>query len=430
MDYTRYAVQEQLKELHIMQEHEVTQMMYEAAFLESCYETGVIGVLEATEDNLFKGLIDALKQFFANMKSLFKRRSIALYDKKFTPEIIQTLKNNLDTLQSNAKKLSPRKDVPYWKGDVKQQSSAVIAAVNKAVRNISTNNVKDYTYAKAILGNDGTNLLEHQDTAMTEYLKNYFRYGGVGDVETKRVTISGTDIAGMLGDMIDYIDKYTQEYASIPGKTSDEMTATIDKIKIEEEEKNNSNNTNSTSNNNTQANTESLSPDLYLSVEEKYLCETLLPIMINYDDAVLEAKNDKKKEQTDEQKKVEKAKEKEKQDGGGSPTKSTPIDPEAEKEQKEEAKENDKTAKISSKDYFNRLKYFAQVATTAFQTSIEERYLYYVDVLEDCGAREFEKSVEEQQKAAEQAKIAEQKAKEEAKAEKKKKKKGIFRRNK
>ena len=168
MDYTRYAVQEQLKELHIVQEHEVTQMMYEAAFLESCYETGVIGVLEATEDNLFKGLIDALKQFFANMKSLFKRRSIALYDKKFTPEIIQTLKNNLDTLQSNAKKLSPRKDVPYWKGDVKQQSSAVIAAVNKAVRNISTNNVKDYTYAKAILGNDGTNLLEHQDTAMTE----------------------------------------------------------------------------------------------------------------------------------------------------------------------------------------------------------------------------------------------------------------------
>ena len=74
--------------------------------------------------------------------------------------------------------------------------------------------------------------------------------------------------------------------------------------------------------------------------------------------------------------------------------------------------------------------YFSKVATTAFQTSIEERYLYYVDVLEDCGAKEFEKSVEEQQKAAAQAKVAEEKAKEEAKAEKKKKKKGIFRRNK
>ena len=54
MDYTRYVVQEQLKELHIIQKHEVTQMMREAAFLESCYETGIIGVMEATKDNLFK----------------------------------------------------------------------------------------------------------------------------------------------------------------------------------------------------------------------------------------------------------------------------------------------------------------------------------------------------------------------------------------
>lgn len=428
MDYTRYAVQEQLKELHIMQEHEVTQMMYEAAFLESCYETGVIGVLEATKNNLFKGLIDALKEFFANMKSLFKRRSIALYDKKFTPEIIQALKNNLDTLQNNAKKLSPRKDVPYWKGDINQQSSALISAVNTAARNISTNNVKDYTYANAILGNDGPTMIENQDTAMSEYLKNYFRYGGVGDAETKRVTISGTDIAGMLSDMIDYIDKYTVKDSSVPGKTSDKMTATIDRVKIEEDDKKN-NKTNTTTGN-TEANTESLSPDLYLSVEQKYLCETLLPIMVNYEDVVTEAKNNKKKEQTEQQKEVEKAKEKEKNEGLGSPTKSTPVDPEAEKEQKEEAKEDDKTSKISPKDYFNSLSYFSKVATTAFQTSIEERYLYYVDVLEDCGAKEFEKSVEEQQKAAAQAKVAEEKAKEEAKAEKKKKKKGIFRRNK
>lgn len=426
MDYTRYVIQEQLQELRILQKYEVTEMMYEAAFLESCYETGIIGVLEATKDSLFKGLIDALKQFFANLKSMFKKRSIELYEKRFSPEVIQALRDNIDTLQANARKLQPRKDVPFWKGDVKSQQNELIKSVNDGIRNINTNNVKDYTYGKPILGNDAPAMLEKQDTAMTEYLKNYFRYGVAGDAETRRETISGTDIANKLSSMIDYIAIYNTTYADIPGKTSDKIVQALDKVKLEEDErkakeaeaKNNKSGSDVVK---SQPTTDSLRPDLFLSVENKYVYETLLPIMVNYSDVVTEGKKNKNKtksimvnstsgtnnsknddnndkkddEPSKNQKEVEKAKEKEKD--MPSVTSTNSEDPEADKEVEKENKDAEKEAKLSSKEYFNSLTYFAKMATTAYQTSIEERFLYYANVLEDCGAKEYEKKPEEVQ---------------------------------
>lgn len=429
MDYTRYVVQEQLKELHIIQKHEVTQMMREAAFLESCYETGIIGVMEATKDNLFKDLIDALKMFFANLKSMFKKKSIALYGLKFDKDAINDMKNNIGELQANAKKLSPRKDVPHWKGNVIEQSNNLIKVVNIAVSNVKNNDVKDYTYANSILGDKGASMLKNHDSVMTEYLKNYFRYGGVGDADTNRVTISGDDIAGMLSDMIDYIGKYNQMYAPIPGKTSDKIVNAINSLKTTEA--GDSDNSETKPNDETQtANTESVSPYTYLSIEEKYVYETLLPLMVNYSDMVIEAdvnndKDDKTKNEAKEE--VEKAKERQRKDGETSVTKSQEVNPNSD-DNKEKDDENGekKDVKLSSKEYIDAINKFSEYAITSFQTSIEERFLYYVDILEACGAKKYEKTSQEQKEANNQAKQEIQKEKDKQKKEKK----GLLRRKK
>ena len=136
-------------------------------------------------------------------------------------------------------------------------------------------------------------------------------------------------------------------------------------------------------------------------------------------------KDDKKKDEAKEE--VEKAKERQRKDGETSVTKSQEVNPNSD-DNKEKNDENGekKEVKLSSKEYVDAINKFSEYAITSFQTSIEERFLYYVDILEACGAKKYEKTSQEQKEANKQAKQEIEKEKDKQKKEKK----GLLRRKK
>lgn len=386
MDYTRDAILEDLVELEIQQKAEVMEMLKESEYLQACYENQVVGLMEASGDGIIADIVRATQAMFARVTQFFRKSSIHKFEKKFNKESLKTIRANLGKVKQNASNLASQKMTPYWDADYNKDKGNITSAMKSAFTNIENGKYDDYSFAGKFIKN--TQMVKVRDTDVRNYLLNYFRYNDNDMPSPESITVTGKDIAGYVEDMLNYIENFTGTISALPGQVSDSYNNEVKKIKsivdkvskpVTQKEINADANgekvTAGNDNNNGDdtgvkalpaPGTESvvykhITPDTYFAIENKFACETMLPFFMGY--PVTEAGN------------------KDTAKSGDKPVSPTAVT----------ADENDKNANATTdkkddkekdenalrKQYFDAANSFFKLALTAYQTSIEERFVVY-----------------------------------------------------
>ena len=406
-DYTRYAIMESMEELQKIQKHDVTQMMLESEFLQTCYETKMVDVMEATKDDLFAGLIVSTQRFFEKITGFFRNKSIQSFKKQFNDNSIKLIRSNIEAIKKDCLKLDTQKLTPYWDGNYKTDPAEFGKMMGTVTANINGGKYTDYSFATKFISN--TKMVEDQDTNLSGYLKNYFRYGDNNLDSPKSITMTGKEFVGKLDDIISFVEKYPTEISGYPGKMSDSYNKNFRRLKLpdgktvnlaeaEREADKEENGTPATNEKPTETKQESnttesvtITPNTYFSVEGKYACETMLPLYFGY--PITEGENDNK----DKDGEVNPNKQKD----GSAATDVSSVDKDINGNPNED-KKADTTA--TAKSYFEDCNHFFKLALAAYQTATEERFVVYCKLLKLVAGQYMKVPKEQVQKANEKVK--------------------------
>ena len=400
-DYTRYAIMESMEELQKIQKHDVTQMMLESEFLQTCYETKMVDVMEATKDDLFAGLIVSTQKFFEKITGFFRNKSIQSFKKQFNDNSIKLIRNNIEAIKKDCLKLDTQKLTPYWDGNYKTDPGEFGKMVGMVTANINSGKYTDYNFATKFISN--TKMVEDQDTNLSGYLKNYFRYGDNNLDSPKSITMTGKEFVGKLDDIISFVEKYPTEISGYPGKMSDFYNKHLRRLKLpdgktvnlaEAEREADKKDLAEVTADAIKGNTESvtITPNTYFSVEGKYACETMLPLYFGY--PVTEGENDNKTKDGE----VNPNKQKD-----GSPTTDvSSVDKDINGNPNEDKKAD--TTTNTAKSYFEDCNHFFKLALAAYQTATEERFVVYCKLLKLVAGQYMKVPKEQVQKANEEVK--------------------------
>lgn len=417
-DYTRYAIMESMEELKMIQKYEVTQMMLESEFLQACYEIKMVDVMEATKDNLFAGLIVSTQKFFDKITQFFRSKSIQSFKKQFNDNSIKMIRNNIASIKKDALKLDAQKLTPYWDGNYSTDPGDFNKMMATVVANINSGKFTDYGFASKFI-ND-VKMVEEQDTNLSGYLKNYFRYGDNNLDSPKSITITGKELVNHLDDIISYVEKYPTEIAALPGKMSDSYNKNFRRLKLPdtgktvnlaeaEREAKKEESTPATAEKTAEKpaeqkqeaspNTESMelvnvniTPDTYFMVEGKYARETMLPFYYGY--PVTEQTPTKPAGQDDQTVKNQ-------QEDGKPVTAVTNADSDTTGNPDEDKKEDPAN---DAKNYFQDANHFFKLALAAYQTATEERFVVYCKLLKLVAGQYMKVPKEQVDKANEETK--------------------------
>ena len=131
MDYTVMALESSLETLRMIQQYEVTTMLEEAAFIETCLESGFIVVMEAEQkEGIVKRMVNACKEFLNKIITVFKTRSVESCER-----YLGWITDNREVFKKRAAKQSPIKLMPLWKGEWDKDAGIVISALQSAYNN-------------------------------------------------------------------------------------------------------------------------------------------------------------------------------------------------------------------------------------------------------------------------------------------------------
>ena len=398
-DYTRYAIMESMEELKMVQKHDVTQMILESEFLQACYESKMVDVMEATKDDLFAGLIVSTQKFFDKITGFFRSKSIQSFKKTFNDNSIKLIRNNIEAIKKDALKLDAQKVTPYWSGNYATDPGDFNKMMATVVANINSGKFTDYSFATKFIRD--VKMVENQDTELSTYLKNYFRYGDNNLDSPKTVTLTGKELVSHLDDMISFVEKYPTEIAAYPGKMSDSYDKNFRRLKLPdgknvnlaeaERKAKQEENAPATAEKPTDQNKPeeagtseslelvnvSITPDTYFMVEGKYACETMLPFYYGYPVTEADQKKPGEKEV--------------------SPTAVTNADDNAAVNGNPNEEKKPDTPDASG--YFQDANHFFKLALAAYQTATEERFVVYCKLLK-LVAGQYMKVPKEQVKQA------------------------------
>lgn len=364
MDYTRMAMESNLQMLDMIQEYQMTTMIEESEYIRTCLECGFVVTMEASDkDGILATLRDAFRAFIDKITSIFRKKSVERA-KKYKGWV-SMYKSRLVTV---ADTIEPIELAPFWDGNYNEDAATLRKAINTAYTNAKAQKY-DYSFGKSFI-KDVKDIQDHAGTLPT-HLKNYFKFGDIGldAVEPRRIT--GSELAKKIPDMTNYVI----DFDKISKDAIDMVQAALNKG-LDSMPKNKD------------VAAEGLTKYSVLEVEGKPVCESSLSTLINYE-SVFEARNtnnansDKAKEaekqKTEQQKNLDDAGLKSDKDVGDikqkEETKSGDTGADDATKQSEETSKNNEQV-----EYYKDLEYFFKLAITAFQTSLEDRYVQYVNI--------------------------------------------------
>lgn len=391
MDYTRLAMLEALKNLDEQTSQEIREMMNESKFLQECYENHSIAVMEATNDDVFHSIIVAFQKFCSKLGSKFRAASIKRFYKNFDDESFKNIRANMEKIKSNCLKLDVQKTTPLWNADYRKDSDNLRKALNQAFDNVSSGKFDDYSFASTFVSD--TNLAKKKNTDVTNYLKNYFRYGKNNLEQPQSVTITGKELVDKLDSIIKFMEKYNTDIASLPGKVSDNLNSRLKEIKIFDGSGEGKSVSGATPNEINDAKKEgddkagpvqdwvNITPTTYLKVEQKMVCETMLPLFMGYN-TLLEKTEDGN---TANDKNNDSGKDKGKTVDNSVTKDDVKVTQGIQDKDPNKANDNkeDKNSKSSNagKEYLDEVVFFFESAISAYSTSLEERFVAYASIL-------------------------------------------------
>ena len=352
---------------------ECKRMIEESDIISSITESGII------DDNLLESLINldkydilienalgnAIQKFIENVLKVFRERSLEKA-KAYTGWV----KEYKDQIIEDAGKHAGVKLMPYMDGE-KVTYNDIRDALNAAMM-VNEDKMTDYSYAKRLLPNG---LVEEEfagngnnNKRVTVAFKNYFRYGIKSFNPPEKSTIVGRDLQQLVTKMIKYVgdyEKYSQKVATSLEKslndTVKKWTAKYgaDDKKIKKKKVNES----------------------YLTVEERYVSESLITMACNYQ-YILEAENENQEKKEDN--KPTTKQEKESEDTG----KDTKVESQ-EDEKKDQNKPGEKNSEENKgytdvqQTYAKNLERFAKLSVSSYISVVEERFIWCINTLKE-----------------------------------------------
>lgn len=382
MDYTVMALESSLETLKMIQQYEVTTMREEAAFIETCLESGFITVMEAEQkEGIVKRMVNACKEFLNRILTAFKTRSVESCER-----YLGWITANREVFKKRAAKQSPIKLMPLWKGEWEQDSATVISALQKAYNNYANKKYDDYSWCKTLVNDE--ELVKNQDSNLPEYLKNKFRYNEIGKLQMEPVRITGGELAELVDEMVDYLIKYKDG----PSKHADNIQKTYNRrLDTLKEPTGAVPTTSETSEAPKTTEVTQSNENAFVRLYGKPVCETELVNMINY--SVVYEKVDDKNEEKPPAINDKNAKEGEKVEQTHDVVKTGDKETQDESDKEKDAvsgtnNETNKVEKDKSEDAVNYLKdcdHFFKLCITAYITAAEERFKSYVNVMLTIG---------------------------------------------
>lgn len=400
MDYTREAILEELAALEIQQKAEVMEMMKESEYLQACYENQVVGLMEAKGDGVLAGIVRATQAMFSRVTGYFRKAAIHKFEKRFDKESVKKIRENLDKVKQNANNLAAQKMTPYWDADYNKDKSNISTAMKTAFTNVENGNYDDYSFASKFIKN--TQLVKDRDTDVKNYLLNYFRCNNNDMPNVETVTVTGKEIAGHVEAMLNYIENFSGAISALPGQVSDAYNNAVKNVKsivdqvskpvtqeeIKSEAETGKVEVKDTENkpDNTQGKAavpesvtyQHITPNTYFAIENKLASETMLPFFMGYP--------------VTEEEKPQSATAIVVADKNANTGNATTGDTGA-----KDDKTKDENAK--RKEYFNRANSFFELVLTAYQTTIEERFVVYSKLINMIAGEYITVSKEQSEKA-------------------------------
>lgn len=413
-DYTEIAMASLLETQHLYNKLELEQMIQESLWIQQCLESGFIlpmPVMEEGDQQAEQG-----KQAEANAKQKVTQarsegsaRDLANAIKAWLDEIIANIRRGavkrkqkyapwLDDVAEDLKTAAGKmtygvKITPYHKADYNKDVTIAVNSINDATRSLENKDLNNFDFCQSIVDPEE---VSNRSGALTNYIKNYFRYNIKNTNKVDTSIIVGQDLVKFVPDAIDYISKYDDIVSKNIQKISNAYNPGKISKAIEKAEEGTGGNDgatagdNKSAENNTNKQTgdmNSINPNLFLSVEDRAVCESLLTTLINYTPLIENGANTQTDNKQDNNQKSESSNV-DKNTGEASQgvkvdtvdNNNKPVNPNDEKN--EENKQEDKgNSKAQVTAYMKTIEYYIKLLISSYATACDERFITYLNVL-------------------------------------------------
>ncbi len=427
-DYTEIAMASLLETQHLYNKLELEQMIQESLWIQQCLESGFIlpmPVMEEGDQQAEQGKqaeSDA-KQKVLKARSEGSARDLANAIKAWLDEIIANIRRGAvkrkqkyapwledvsEELKTAAGKMTYGvKITPYHRAKYDKDVGIAVNSINDATRSLENKDLNNFDFCQAIVEPEK---VANRSGDLANLIKNYFRYNIKNTNKVDTAMLAGQDLIKFVPDAITYITKYDE----IVGKNVQKISNAYNPSKIAKaiekaEEGTGNGGGNATpagdkqneggGNTNAQPDTASVNPHLYLSVEDRAVCESLLTTLINY---IPVTENGEDKPTPEQKQSMDAGKTNQTSNGQASQgtTVTTAdaktgkdIDPKEEQnkqndqkdgqngENQEEKQEDKGPSKAQVTAYMKSIEYYIKLLISSYATACDERFITYLNVL-------------------------------------------------
>ena len=360
MDYCTMALESLLKDQKVQCMMEAQNLVEESNFITECISSGYISLENFKYTPVTEGFADSLMEFINKIVAHFKTKAVER-SKKYIP----WLKECGDQIKERAAKTEALKLSPLWQGNWADDGKKINTKLTEAFSNYDRGSYTNYGFTKDFLDKE-TILTEDGTAALTDSLKQYFRYGVKQSKPLDTVTVDGTKLAGMIDDILDYLINFESKALKNVTAINDNIARSLKNVKtFDQKDQLNVKPTDEPATEKKPVQ-DSFTPNTWLSIEERPVSESMLTLMANYK-VLTEADGDPNKDK----------------DKTEPVTKATPAEEPKQDDQKDvggNKKGNDEASK-----YLENVKTFAKLAVSAYQTVLDERYILYINICKSIG---------------------------------------------
>lgn len=342
-------------------------------------------VLQARASGSFRDLANAIKAWLDEIVANIRRQAVRR-KQKYTP----WLEDVDDQIGAAAAKMTAGvKIAPYLDGNWKDDVQVCVKAINEATNNLTAKQINDFDFAKPIVD---PAYVANRSGVLTNYIKNYFRFGVVNSDKVKPVTLIGDDLVKGVALMIDYITIYDKTIATNVGKIASAYSpqkiskalqaAEADPETVAKNADANARENERAAETTPNATKESISPNQFLEVEGRVLCETILTSLINYESIIENGNTNNGPNNTSP-----------KDATTGEKISAGKVDivdsnnKEMTKEEQKEAKaetsgeDTKQPGKTALTNYMKSIEYFIKLLISSYATACDERFITFINVL-------------------------------------------------
>lgn len=367
MDYCTLALESLLKDQKVQYALEVNNLVEESNFIYECVNSGYISLENLQITPVTEGVVDSMMEFIDKLFLRFKEASV-----KRANKYVPWLKECREEIKARAAKMESKSLSPLWKGKWREDGTEIVRAIRQAVTNYNGEKYDDYGFTKKFLKDSGT-LTDSGSYTLTEYMKLYFRYGEQLTERPDNVTVTSSEMTRLIDDMFEYVINFGDIVVKSLENNNKNIQTELKKLKPKTGEV-------AADTNKVEANTESVSSDTWVSIEQRPISETILNTLPNYV-SVFEETTEVDKKKAEAEAKALKDKQVQQNKDQGSVTSSNDADGDKPGDKaSDEPKPEDKSV-----GYIDNVNRFARLAIAAYQTTLDERYLLYINIFKDIG---------------------------------------------